>query len=185
MEQGVDQIVGGGSCGVGGRDGGHGYLCGEPFKRVRNAFGGCGWDPDAVATIMVHGGTNVKTFDGMWRPCVADGGLFMNKNSGARRCKRRTIVVESAMDLGVGRELGIDTGTAEKVQGDESLGEEAIPKMQRKVGVGAAESGNEVVLERVDGAFGGVAAVDTRRGKLEIDILAAHELLEGRGCFVV
>jgi hypothetical protein len=35
--------------------------------------------------------------------------------------------------------------------------------MKRKIGVGAAESGDEVVLEGLDGPFCGVATMEVRR----------------------
>ncbi len=64
------------------------------------------------------------------------------------------------MDLGVGGEAGIDAGTTKEIHGDERLGQEAVPKMKRKVFVSAAETGDEMVLERADGTFSGIAAVD-------------------------
>ena len=57
--------------------------------------------------------------------------------------------------------------------------------MERKVAVGRAEACDEVVLERSDRAFGGVATMNVWRNKLEVDVLAFHVGLEGRGSFVV
>jgi hypothetical protein len=51
--------------------------------------------------------------------------------------------------------------------------------------VGAAESCDEMILERPDGAFGGVLTMDVGRDKLKIDILRAHELFEDAGAFII
>ena len=68
------------------------------------------------------------------------------------------------MELGVGREARIDSRTTKEIQGDERLGQKAVPKMKRKVFVSAAETGDEMVLERADGTFSGIAAVDIAGG---------------------
>ena len=57
--------------------------------------------------------------------------------------------------------------------------------MKGEVFVGAAETSDEMVFERADGAFGGIATVEVWRGKLIVDGLCLEELLEGGGCFVV
>ena len=44
---------------------------------------------------------------------------------------------------------------------------------------------DEMIFEGLDGAFGGVSAVNVRRGELKIDFLVGHERLEGRGGFIV
>jgi hypothetical protein len=49
-----------------------------------------------------------------------------------------------------------------------------VPEVQREVFVGAAEPGDEAVLERVNGVFSGIAAVDMGWDKLEIDIFVGH-----------
>jgi hypothetical protein len=54
------------------------------------------------------------------------------------------------------------------------LGQEAVPKMEREVLIGTAKTGNEVIFEGLDGAFSGVAGMDTGWDKLEIDFLLLH-----------
>ena len=51
--------------------------------------------------------------------------------------------------------------------------------------VDTAKAGNEMVFERPDGAFGGIAMMDTGRGKLKVDVLVAEELFERLGALVV
>jgi len=46
-----------------------------------------------------------------------------------------------------------------------------IPKVKREIFVGATEAGNEVVFERVDGTFSGIAVMHMGQDQLEIHIL--------------
>jgi len=57
--------------------------------------------------------------------------------------------------------------------------------MQWEVLVGAAEAGDEVVLERADCSFSGIASVHVWGHQLEIDVFISHELLQHVGAFVV
>ena len=113
----------------------------------------------------------------MRRPGFADGWLLVDENSGSWWREWRAVEVEGAVDLGVGGEAWVDAGAAEQVEGDEGLWEESIPEIEREIGVGAAEAGDEVVLKGTDGPFGGITAMNVRRGELEIDFLGVHELL--------
>jgi hypothetical protein len=42
-----------------------------------------------------------------------------------------------------------------------------------------------VILEGADGAFGGIAAVDARRGELEVNFFFSEELFQGVGALIV
>jgi hypothetical protein len=57
--------------------------------------------------------------------------------------------------------------------------------MQWEVLVDTAEASNEVVFERTDGSFSGIAAMDARWGKLKVDVLLVEVLFEGFSAFVV
>ena len=57
--------------------------------------------------------------------------------------------------------------------------------MEWKVGVTAAETHNEVVLESPDGSFGGLAAVDACWNKFELHAFLSHEFFEDGGAFIV
>ena len=41
------------------------------------------WDPDSVALVVVHGGTNVPSIDTVQGPSVTLSGFFMDNNVGA------------------------------------------------------------------------------------------------------
>ena len=48
--------------------------------------------------------------------------------------------------LGIWRSLmRIDPGAAHEVEGHQGLGQEFVPKVQRKIAVGAAEAGDEMI----------------------------------------
>jgi hypothetical protein len=57
--------------------------------------------------------------------------------------------------------------------------------MKWKIFVGAAESGYEVVFECSNCPFCGIASMDMWWGKLKIDVLFSHEVLERSGSFIV
>ena len=57
--------------------------------------------------------------------------------------------------------------------------------MERKVQVGAAEDGDEMLFERPNGAFGGVLSVDMGWHELVVDVVVVEVGLEVSICFVV
>jgi hypothetical protein len=57
--------------------------------------------------------------------------------------------------------------------------------VERKVLVGAAETGYEVILEGANGSFSGVSAVDMWWDKLEVDVFGSHVFFERARAFVV
>jgi len=57
--------------------------------------------------------------------------------------------------------------------------------MKREVFVCAAEAGNEVVFERANGTFGGIASVYMRRDQLIINLFGSEVVLESSRSFIV
>ena len=57
--------------------------------------------------------------------------------------------------------------------------------MERKVRVGAAKDGDEMLLERPNGAFGGVPLVDVGWHELVVDVVVVEVGPEGSRSFVV
>ena len=68
-------------------------------------------------------------------------------------------------------------GGTEKVERQGSMRDEAVPKMQGGVGVAAAEARDEVAFVGLDGAFGGVGAMQVRSNELEIDAGIAQKIV--------
>jgi hypothetical protein len=112
-----------------------------------------------MAAVVVHGRAKVPAFNSMGCPSFPNGGLFVNEDASAGRGKRGAVVIKRAMELGVGREGGVDAGATKEIETKQSVGNEAIPEMKRKIRVRTAETGYEVVLEGTYGAFSGVATV--------------------------
>lgn len=109
----------------------------------------------------------------------------MNEDSDAGRGDGCAVEIVRAADLGPSGQFWVETGATKEVEAQETLGEKLIPEMKREIGVGAAEAGNEVVLEGPDGAFCGIAAVDAGGYELEVYVLFAHVVLQDGGGFVV
>jgi hypothetical protein len=62
----------------------------------------------------------------------------MGQNANSRGSKQSTVKVKGAMEVRPGRQLGVEAGSAEKVEGDDSLFDETIPQVQGKVFFDAA-----------------------------------------------
>jgi hypothetical protein len=65
------------------------------------------------------------------------------------------------------------------------LRDEAIPQVEWKVFVEAAEGGDEVIFEGADHAIGSVATMGTGGNQLESDILVVHVFFEHGRALVV
>ena len=78
--------------------------------------------------------------------------------------------------MGFSRKLWIDARGMDKVERQSSTRDEAVPEMHGEVRVATAEAGNKVILVGLDGAFGGVCAMQVRRNELEIDAGIAQKL---------
>jgi hypothetical protein len=65
------------------------------------------------------------------------------------------------------------------------LVDEAIPEVEAKVLVDAAEAGDKMLLHGANGTFGGIVAVDSGGHQLELDRFGMEERFEGFRTFVV
>ena len=62
---------------------------------------------------------------------------------------------------------------------------EAVPEVQGKVRVGAAQTGDEVVFEHADGVLGSIVLMNVGWGELKVNVAGVHELLQGDRSFIV
>ena len=95
----------------------------------------------------------------------------MDHDFGSWGSKGCSVVIEGAMYLSPGREVGIDPGASHEVQSHESLRQQFVPKMKWKVFVGAAETGDEMVFEGANGSFSSVRCDD---GCGEVQVGSPH-----------
>ena len=63
--------------------------------------------------------------------------------------------------------LRVKVGAVQKVEGEEGVGEELAPEMERKSGVNAGEPGNEMAFESVNGLLSRVGVVIVGGGQAE------------------
>jgi hypothetical protein len=162
-----------------------GSVVGEPCEGVGDTLRTGVTCPDAIAAVMVEGGTQVPSMDGMGSPGAPGRGFFMDEDPDARRCKRGTVKVENATDMGIGGEVGMEPAGAQEVEGLESLGQKSIPEMEGEVRWGGTQSGNEVVLKGADGALSGIPAMDVGRSELGIDVVFVEISEKGSGGLIV
>ena len=57
--------------------------------------------------------------------------------------------------------------------------------MEREIGVDTTEAGDEMILERADATFGGIAPMDLGWYQLEVNFFFGHILFQYFGAFVV
>jgi len=161
---------------VGGR--GHGDLVGKPGKSVGvHSFAGAP-SHTGVAAVALQVRAHIPAIDSRGIPSAALAGLLVDDNMGSERGKRVLVVVVGAMQLGPSRELGVEPRGAEQIESEDCLRKQQAPMVERKVRVAATEAGNEVVLEGLDGAFGGIPAVDVGRSELVGNIFILKESFE-------
>ena len=95
---------------------GYGDGFGEERNGVDDAFGMGAWYPDAIALVMVEGWANVPSVCAMWGPSLADGGFFMNDDARAWGCEGCACEIECALELCIGRQLGVEARGAEEIK---------------------------------------------------------------------
>ena len=75
----------------------------------------------------------------------------------------------------VGRDSQVVRPSVHHVKGCFRLGQEMVPLIDREVGMGAHKNREEVVPERLDGAFGFVGALLVGRYAIHINVLLFEE----------
>ena len=63
--------------------------------------------------------------------------------------------------------------------------QEFVPQIERKIGMGATQAGDEMILEGLDGSFGPVSTMESSGGELAVNVFSSHEVGQEFGCFVV
>jgi len=153
---GTQNFSGGGS--------GHGDLMGEPGKGVgMDSFAGAP-SHTGVAAVAFQVRANIPAVDAGGRPGAALAGFLVDDHMSSKRGKRMFVVVIRAMKLGPGRQFRVEPGCAKEVQREDGLGKQKAPMMEWELRVTATKASNEMVLEGLNGALSGIAAVDVGWG---------------------
>ncbi len=108
---------------------------------------------------MIHCRADVPAIDSVRCPGFAHCGFLVNEDASARWCKRCSVKIKGSVNLRIRGESWVDARSAQQVEGQHCLWQQLVPKVEREVGVGAAEAGNEVVFKRADSALGRVPSV--------------------------
>ena len=105
-------------------------------------------------------------------------GFFMNEDTDAGWGDGSSVEVEKSVELSPGRQFGVDTGGSKQVDCELSLFDKFIPEFHGEIGVSGTETGNEMVLECADSAFGGIAAMAAWGDQLIVNTLTFDVVLE-------
>ena len=185
MLKGADEVAGSCGGGVGAGGGGHGHLRREPNDGVGRGFRGSVDVPAAVTAIVFHGWAKIPAIFRVRRPGCSKTRFLVDLDSGAGRGKWGAVEIKGSMELFPRGEAGIDAGGAQKIETEDGLRQEFVPKVEGERRIGSAESCDEMVFEGPNGALGGVAAMIAGGNELVVHLLAVHVSFEHGGGFVV
>ena len=185
MLESMYKVHGGMSSGVSGREMGYVDMVRKKFDSIRVAVAASFSDVNSVASVVLHCWANIPALIAVLCPSASVFGLDVEDDFGSGWCKGRTIEVENSVELSVGGKLRIEARLAQHVEGHVGLLDELIPKVHGEVGVEQAETCDEVIFPGTNGTFSGVAAMDARRGQLEVDAGGDQVAFQGVAGFVV
>ena len=83
-----------------------------------------------MTPVVVHRWSKVKSFFRSGCPGSTVFGTDVGDNLDAWRCYGSTVVVELPMQLGIDREVWIDSRGSKEVEGEHGLRDELVPKMK-------------------------------------------------------
>ncbi len=81
--------------------------------------------------------------------------------------------------------MGVALAPAEEIKHEFCFWEQMIPQVEQEVIVGAAQPGNKMDFECMDGVFSGIAVVYVWQDQLKVNVFGSEKLLEGCRGFVV
>ena len=120
------------------------------------------------AAVVVECGDNVEALAAAEVPRPRCSWLVMDYDREAHGSHGGGVKVKQAVVVFPGRDGRCNVGLGKEVQGEFCLGQQAVPQ---EVGKGIRDSfqnGEEVCLERADGTFRDVVAVNIWRDKLDL-----------------
>lgn len=108
-----------------------------PQYGISDAFGrGFGDIIYTITSVVAGCGSEVPSLDSVWRPRAANGAFFVHHNTDAGGRLRGAVEIKCPVDVGMGGQLRVQSGSAKKVQGQKRLGQEAVPEVQGEIRVG-------------------------------------------------
>ena len=82
----------------------------------------CAWYPDTIALVMVEGWAKVPSICTMRGPSLGGGGFFVDNDADSWGCEGCACEIEGTLELGIGREFGVEARGAEEIEGEFGLG---------------------------------------------------------------
>ena len=113
------------------------------------------------AAVVVECGSNVEALATAEVPRPRCSWLVMDYDRAAHGSHGGGVEVKRAVVVFPGRDGRCNIGLAKEVQGEFCLGQQTVPQEVGKVIRDSCQNGEEVCLERADGMFSDVAAVNT------------------------
>ena len=131
-----------------------------------NARGACVIHPNRPHAVVFEGGTEDENVFAMVGESFATLGIFVHKCLYANGNERMGIIVVRPKDIYVRQKFGMQIRLFEEEEMLFGLRDSPTPQVERESVGGAAENTNEVVLPRLEGFFGDVAAMIVGRDQL-------------------
>ena len=113
--EGMDEVSGGNGCCIGRGYVGYGAVVREKLYCACNAFCACFRDVDSEATVVVRGMADVPAIDGMRGKGGSIGWCLVYEYFSAGRRHWCFVIVEGAIELGLGRQAWVDVAGSEEV----------------------------------------------------------------------
>jgi hypothetical protein len=104
------EILCSGNENVGGTGNWHGEVVREPVNGIGDADGIGGWNPDLIAAVMIVAWANVETAGRVHGKGFSAFSSFVGVKFDAGWSQWGLVEIEGAMNLGMGGQLGVDTG---------------------------------------------------------------------------
>ena len=120
------------------------------------------------AAVVVECRADVKTLAAAEVPRPTCSWLVMYYDRSAHGSHGGGVEVKRAVVVFPGRDGRFNVGLAKEVQGEFCLGQQAVPQEVGKDIRDSRQNGEELCLERADGTFSDVAAVNIWRDKLNL-----------------
>ena len=102
-------------------------MVGEEFDGHVDSFASGGGDVNSVASVVIAGWADVPAVNPMGRPSTAAATGFEPQYTTTRRGEGGGVEVECAVEVGFCGQLRVEVGAAEKVEGEEGVGDESAP----------------------------------------------------------
>ena len=120
---------------------------------------------------MFRGVPQIPPFRAVRAPRLPDGGWFVYQDFCSRRSQRVSIEIKCSIEGLVSRETRVKPCRPQQVESDHGLRDQSIPKVHRETRIARRQACNQVRLERLYRAFGGVRSVQVWGNQRESDPL--------------